>query len=193
MPYRWHLRSLRCQQRFGRERRYIEFLHGNYPPLVQVTKFLRWAIIRNLGIEACTRCGWAERHPITGRIPMEVEHIDGDWQNNRPDNLTLLCPSCHSLTPTYRALNKGKGRGARLGGRENPLHQASGESEGAVRILKKRRPFKPEGATQLSLYPADVAQLAERTTCNCVTPVRFRSSAPSNVPLCLESRVYDGK
>lgn len=53
----------------------------------------------------CTRCGWNEINPVTGKVPVEVEHIDGDWRNNAPENLTLLCPNCHSLTATYKALN----------------------------------------------------------------------------------------
>jgi HNH endonuclease len=56
----------------------------------------------------CSQCGWSERHPTTGKIPVEVEHIDGDWRNNRPENLALLCPNCHALTPTFRALNEGE-------------------------------------------------------------------------------------
>ncbi len=35
-------------------------------------------------------------------IPLELEHIDGDPANNSIDNLTLLCPNCHALTPTFR-------------------------------------------------------------------------------------------
>jgi predicted restriction endonuclease len=58
----------------------------------------------------CAKCQWRKRHPTTGNIPLEIEHIDGDWSNHYEDNLTLLCPNCHSLTPTYRALNKGRGR-----------------------------------------------------------------------------------
>lgn len=42
-------------------------------------------------------------------MPLEVEHIDGDSTNNKEYNLTLLCPNCHSLTKTYRGLNKGNG------------------------------------------------------------------------------------
>jgi hypothetical protein len=46
-------------------------------------------------------------------IPLELDHIDGDAGNNNYDNLRVLCPNCHALTPTFKAKNKGKGRAAR--------------------------------------------------------------------------------
>jgi len=58
----------------------------------------------------CTRCGWNEIHPITNKIPLTVDHTDGDSDNTHPSNLKVLCPNCHSLTPTYGGLNKGNGR-----------------------------------------------------------------------------------
>lgn len=58
----------------------------------------------------CERCGWNETNPKTGRVPLEIEHIDGDFKNNSEKNLALICPNCHSLTNTYRSLNKGRGR-----------------------------------------------------------------------------------
>ena len=58
----------------------------------------------------CARCGWCEVNLVTGKCPLQIDHIDGNWQNNKEENLILLCPSCHSLTPTYMALNKGHGR-----------------------------------------------------------------------------------
>lgn len=60
--------------------------------------------------EKCELCGWAERNKTSGNIPVELEHTDGTWTNNRPDNIRLLCPNCHSLTSTFRGLNRGKGR-----------------------------------------------------------------------------------
>jgi Zn finger protein HypA/HybF involved in hydrogenase expression len=39
-------------------------------------------------------------------IPLELEHVNGDKFDNRIENLTLLCPNCHALTPTYRGKNK---------------------------------------------------------------------------------------
>ena len=61
----------------------------------------------------CEECGWSKVHPTTGKIPLTANHIDGDWSNTRPENLELLCPSCHSLTPHYGFLNNGNGRVAR--------------------------------------------------------------------------------
>lgn len=58
----------------------------------------------------CAKCFWSEVNIFTGLVPLEVEHIDGNFKNNREDNLILLCPNCHSLTSTYRSLNTGKGR-----------------------------------------------------------------------------------
>ncbi len=58
----------------------------------------------------CSKCGWSEINPYTKNIPLEVEHIDGNPYNNKPNNVTLLCPNCHSLTATFRGANKGNGR-----------------------------------------------------------------------------------
>lgn len=58
----------------------------------------------------CMECSWDKIHPITGNCPIELEHIDGNSDNNKLVNLKLLCPNCHSLTPTYKALNIGNGR-----------------------------------------------------------------------------------
>lgn len=58
----------------------------------------------------CCICGWASINPITATVPLVADHIDGNWRNNTEDNLRLICPNCDSLTSTYAALNKGKGR-----------------------------------------------------------------------------------
>ena len=62
----------------------------------------------------CMECGWDKINPYTNKVPIELEHIDGNSENNVLSNLKLLCPNCHSLTPTYKALNKGNGRHKRM-------------------------------------------------------------------------------
>ena len=61
----------------------------------------------------CSQCGWDKKNPITDTVPLEVEHINGNHRDNTEENLTVLCPNCHSLTPTYRNLNRGQGRSTR--------------------------------------------------------------------------------
>lgn len=71
----------------------------------------RW--LRETRGDHCAKCGWSEIHPNTGKVPVQVNHIDGDPNNHQAGNLELLCPNCHSLTPTFGALNRGRGRAQR--------------------------------------------------------------------------------
>ena len=58
----------------------------------------------------CCECGWSKINPFSQTLPLELEHIDGNFMNNKEENLKLLCPSCHSLTETYKGANKKIGR-----------------------------------------------------------------------------------
>ena len=58
----------------------------------------------------CCLCGWSAINPVTGIVPLVADHIDGNWRNNTEENLRLVCPNCDALSPTFSALNKGKGR-----------------------------------------------------------------------------------
>lgn len=59
---------------------------------------------------SCSQCSWSKFNPFTEKIPLEINHKDGNWKNSIEDNLELLCPNCHALTSNYGSLNKGQGR-----------------------------------------------------------------------------------
>jgi predicted nucleic acid-binding Zn ribbon protein len=75
----------------------------------RVPRWIRAWWVQEYG-ELCAICGWSARHPRTGKVPLEWDHIDGDCSNNRHSNLRLLCPNCHSLTENHGVLNYGKSR-----------------------------------------------------------------------------------
>lgn len=59
---------------------------------------------------SCQICGWSEVNTYSGKVPLQIHHIDGNCLNNKEENLQLLCPNHHSLTETFGKLNKNSSR-----------------------------------------------------------------------------------
>lgn len=72
---------------------------------VQSYKLKKRLYEEGLKEQACELCGWSQIS-IDGRIPLELDHINGVHSDNRIENLRILCPNCHSLQPTHRGKNK---------------------------------------------------------------------------------------
>lgn len=96
--------SNKCQFDYQSRLKLNEWLEGRYfnkkgnPP--NVAK--EW--IKQKQNNACLHCGITEwnNKPIT----FQFDHIDGNSDNNTPENIRMLCPNCHSQTETYGVKNK---------------------------------------------------------------------------------------
>lgn len=71
-----------------------------------MTKFKNRLIKANLIEYKCSCCGITEWNgkPLT----LQLHHINGNNRDNRLENLTFLCPNCHSQTDNFSGKNAGK-------------------------------------------------------------------------------------
>lgn len=66
-------------------------------------KLIGFGMIQN----KCSVCGLSgewQGKPIT----LQLDHVNGDRNDNRLENLDLKCPNCHSQTVTFTGKNKRK-------------------------------------------------------------------------------------
>ena len=87
---------------FAPKRSLDDYLSNKYP--IGSHK-LRIRLIKERILEhKCSSCSldnWLNKP-----IPLELEHKDGNHENNQLSNLCLLCPNCRAQTSTYRGKNK---------------------------------------------------------------------------------------
>ena len=98
--------SKKCQQ----ESKWVKHKQLIEEGKVLISTTHRKYLAENFGYK-CSCCGisnWNNK-PLT----LQVDHIDGNPDNNFPINLRLLCPNCHSQTPSYKGGNKNKLKTAR--------------------------------------------------------------------------------
>ena len=107
--------SVKCQKEYEYKEYIIKWKNGEIDGMrgdYQISMHLKTYLLKKYD-NKCARCGWGEVNKYTGNIPLEIEHIDGNYKNNNEDNLIVLCPNCHSLTSTYKGANINKGRKSR--------------------------------------------------------------------------------
>lgn len=109
--------SLECRSKLYEARRMTAWRSGEISGST-ANGTLSATIRESLMAEAdykCTECGWGKpsAYASHGKPILTIDHIDGNWRNNRPENLKVLCYNCHTLTPTFGSLNRGRGAGPR--------------------------------------------------------------------------------
>jgi len=102
--------SKKCQSTHNKQQIISRWLNGDVVSESEDMPVLIRQYMLEEANNQCSRCGWAEKNQSTGKIPLTIDHVDGNSRNHAKDNLKVLCPNCHALTPTYGILNKGNGR-----------------------------------------------------------------------------------
>ncbi len=80
-----------------------EILEGKHPKY-RTHRLKERMLAEGLLENVCSKCG--QDGIWEGEIlVLELDHINGINNDHRQDNLQLLCPNCHSQTPTFRGRN----------------------------------------------------------------------------------------
>jgi len=74
--------------------------YNNYNSHRLKLRLIKKEILKNECSE-CSTLVWEKQ-----QLSLHLDHINGINTDNRIENLRLLCPNCHSLTPTYCGKNK---------------------------------------------------------------------------------------
>lgn len=104
--------SVKCATTHKKQQHIEAWKLGNIDGTTNYTcsKFVRNYLLQKHNYK-CEKCGWGEINPFTGKIPLQIHHIDGNSENNTEENLQILCPNCHSLTENFGSRNSNAPRG----------------------------------------------------------------------------------
>lgn len=88
----------------ARKNAFLSRLRANHSIGNLRIKLLRY----ELRTAACEICGLTEWMGKSGdEAPLQVDHINGINDDNRLENLRILCANCHAQTDTFCGKNKG--------------------------------------------------------------------------------------
>ncbi|WP_426513127.1 HNH endonuclease signature motif containing protein [Dactylosporangium sp. McL0621] len=91
----------------------------------------------------CCACGippeW-NGQPLT----LDVDHVNGDWNDDRQENLRFLCPNCHSQQPSSR-----------------PPRKQQPQASAKLRGVDKRAKLTAEDVVAIRQSPVSAEQLAK--------------------------------
>ena len=80
----------------------LDALYDHY----QTNKIRQRLFEEGIKEEKCEICGLTEW--LGNKIPLELDHIDGNRYNHSIENLRIICPNCHAQTDNYCGKNKAR-------------------------------------------------------------------------------------
>ena len=117
----------------------------------------------------CEECGLSEWR--NKRIVLQLDHINGVSNDNREENLRILCPNCHSQTDTWSGKNN-----RRDGGMQTQTPQKRSGNNSTVRVQVPLPACKKCGT--------EISKKAITGMCaNCVSKNRRKSVRPKKEEL----------